>query len=260
VRSDAELPPENVSPPRPAEVSKMIDTHYGRFEHVGLPNFLQTLVAKVVRHVDKPYRLRAVDVGCGVGRATFELGRYFKFALGIDISTAHINIPLKMLEKSFVNYESPEEGEIKSLQSRTLMEMELEHAMKNVEFLQNDVAIIAPEQRDFNLVLCANILDQIAQPRRFLEEIPDRMAPGGILVIASTNEWNPKKSDKSVWLGGYVDELKNEEVRSIDGLVEVLSRTFEPVEKPFDLPFAEKVNARRFDYRISEVTVWRKLL
>ena len=32
---------------------------------------------------------------------------------------------------------------------------------------------------------------------------------------------NAKRSDKSVWLGGYIDELKNEEVRSIDGLTEV---------------------------------------
>lgn len=74
VHSDAELASEDVVrvPPRPIELSRMIDTHYGRFEHLGLANFHHRLVQKAVQNVDAGNRydlyenLSFVSVWCPI--------------------------------------------------------------------------------------------------------------------------------------------------------------------------------------------------
>ena len=48
-------------------------------------------------------------------------------------------------------------------------------------------------------------------------------------------------------------------MRTLDTLVELLTPALRMVGAVENMPFAEKVNSRRFDYRVTEVTVWEKV-
>ena len=61
---------------------------------------------------------RALDLGCSVGRASFELAREFGFVNGLDFSARFIRIAYQMQEKGVLRYELPEEGEIVSYHER----------------------------------------------------------------------------------------------------------------------------------------------
>lgn len=55
---------------------------------------------------------------------------------------------------------------------------------------QADACNLDPRYKGFDVVLAANLLEHIAYPRRFLQEIPSRINAGGLLVIASTFAWD----------------------------------------------------------------------
>ena len=55
---------------------------------------------------------RALDVGCAVGRSSFELARSFDDVIGIDFSHAFIAKCNALKNNGFCNYVLPGEGEL----------------------------------------------------------------------------------------------------------------------------------------------------
>lgn len=55
---------------------------------------------------------RALDIGCSVGRSTFELAADFEEVTGIDYSQAFIDKANELKEKGTVSYRMPVEGDI----------------------------------------------------------------------------------------------------------------------------------------------------
>ena len=55
---------------------------------------------------------RALDVGCGVGRSSFELAKHFKTVLGIDFSQAFVDRCNELKKHGQSTYCLPSEGEI----------------------------------------------------------------------------------------------------------------------------------------------------
>ena len=55
---------------------------------------------------------RALDIGCAVGRSTFELARCFKEVIGIDISQRFIDAADQMKRDKAIEYELKVEGDI----------------------------------------------------------------------------------------------------------------------------------------------------
>jgi len=55
---------------------------------------------------------RALDVGCGVGRATFELARVYDEVVGIDYRKSFINTCLVLRDNGRLGYTAQRHGEI----------------------------------------------------------------------------------------------------------------------------------------------------
>ena len=55
---------------------------------------------------------RALDIGCAVGRASFELARSFDEVVGIDFSSAFVARCNEMKYAGLSNYVMPHEGEL----------------------------------------------------------------------------------------------------------------------------------------------------
>ncbi|HEX9079161.1 MAG TPA: putative 4-mercaptohistidine N1-methyltransferase, partial [Desulfuromonadaceae bacterium] len=197
----------------------------------------------------------ALDLGCAVGRASFELARGgFARVTGLDFSTRFFRLAARMQEEGYLRYAFPEEGEVVSFHEVGLKELGLEEVRERVQFYQADACNIPEKFGGFDLVLAANLLDRLYSPRRFLATIHHHMNRGGLLVITSPYSWSEEFTRKEEWLGGYREA--GEPVWTLDGLKAALSERFRMVGEPRDIPFVIRETRRKFQHSIAEVTAW----
>ena len=57
---------------------------------------------------------RALDVGCGVGRTTFELARVYDEVVGIDYSKSFVDTCIVLLDKGRLGYTAQRQGDLVS--------------------------------------------------------------------------------------------------------------------------------------------------
>ena len=238
-----------------AAVSQYCEAHYGRsYYHV--PNFPAQLAAICFGHARQRRRRTALDLGCAVGRAAFELAREFDFVTGIDFSARFIRIALQLKEKGNAYYGLVEEGEIVSYHEARLAELGLDRVAERVEFFQGDATNLKPQFTGYDLVLAANLLDRLYDPKGFLASIHERVNVGGLLVMASPYTWLEEFTKKENWPGGI--RKAGEPYWTIDALGELLAPHFVMLEAPQDVEFVIRETRRKFQHTLSEVTVWER--
>ena len=230
------------------------DAHYGP-EHFGVANFAQSCAAVCLKLTEGRRRGHALDLGCAVGRASFELARGgFQRVTGLDFSTRFFRLATRMQEEGYLRYAIPDEGELVSYHEVTLAELALDSVRDRVDFAQADACNLPEKFTGYDLILAANLIDRLYSPRRFLTTIHERLNPGGLLVITSPYTWLEEFTKKEEWLGGYKEAGEN--VTSLEGLTKALSPRFRMLGKPRDLPFVIRETRRKFQHSIAELTVW----
>jgi hypothetical protein len=78
---------------------------------------------------------------------------------------------------------------------------------------------------------------------------------GGIVIFASPFSWSDQYTSKSAWLGGRLED--GVDVYSEEGLRTALDGEFELIHRE-DFPFMIREHRRKFEYVVSDVTVWRR--
>ncbi len=230
------------------------DAHYGE-EQFGVANYAQTCAEISLEFMEGRRKGHALDLGCAVGRASFELARGgFQRVTGLDFSTRFFRLATRMQEEGYLRYAFPEEGEILSFHEASLSELGLAGLRERVEFYQADACNLPEKFTGYDLVLAANLIDRLYSPRRFLTSVHERMNPGGVLVITSPYTWLEEFTKKEEWLGGYKEAGEN--VFSLDGLTEALSPHFSMIGTPRDVPFVIRETRRKFQHSIAELTAW----
>jgi 5-histidylcysteine sulfoxide synthase/putative 4-mercaptohistidine N1-methyltranferase len=230
------------------------DAHYGA-EHFGVANFPATCAKLCLELMERRTKGDALDLGCAVGRASFELARGgFQRVTGLDFSTRFFRLAARMQEEGYLRYAFPEEGEILSFHEISLADLGLEGVRERVEFYQADACNLPEKFTGYDLVLAANLIDRLYSPRRFLATIHERINPGGLLVIISPYTWLEEFTKKDEWLGGYKDAGEN--VTSLEGLNSALAPRFRLLGEPRDIPFVIRETRRKFQHTIAEMTVW----
>lgn len=236
-----------------ALTAQYCDAHYGP-EHLGVPNFPKICASICLELTEGRPRRHALDVGCAVGRASFELARGFDQVTGLDFSSRFFRLAASMQQEGYLRYALPEEGEVLSYQELTLTALGLEEVQDKARFYQADACNLPDRFTGYDLVLAANLIDRIYSPRRFLEEIRGRINPGGLLVITSPYSWSEQFAKKEEWLGGYRESGEN--VWTLEGLTRLLSPHFRMLGEPRDLPFVIRETRRKFQHSVAEMTVW----
>lgn len=237
-------------------VSQYCEAHYGQ-TFFDVPNFPASCAALCLQQMQGRPKGRALDIGCSVGRASFELAREFDFVHGLDFSARFIRIAYQMQEKGVLRYELPEEGEIVSYHERRLAELDLAQTVARVEFYQADAQNLKPQFSGYDLVLAANLLDRLSKPAKFLATIHERLNEGGLLVIASPYTWLEEFTSRENWIGGFRKD--GEPYTTLAGLQDHLKAHFSLMAEPLDLPFVIRETGRKFQHSISQVTVWQKI-
>ncbi|WP_224984033.1 5-histidylcysteine sulfoxide synthase [Geomonas agri] len=236
-----------------ALTAQYCDAHYGP-EHFGVPNFAKACADVCLEVTSGRARGHALDLGCAVGRASFELARGFDRVTGIDFSSRFFRLAARMQEEGYLRYALPEEGDIVSFHELSLEELGLAPLRDRVQFYQGDACNLPDKFSGYDLVLAANILDRLYSPRRFLAAIRGRINPGGLLVLVSPYTWLEEYTKKEEWLGGYREA--GEPVWTLDALKAELAPHFRMLGEPRDVPFVIRETRRKFQHGISELTVW----
>jgi putative 4-mercaptohistidine N1-methyltranferase len=238
-----------------AAVSQYCEFHYGS-TYFGVPNFAAQCVAACCRYTQDRPRRRALDLGCAVGRASFELAREFEFVTGIDFSARFIRVALQLKEEGAAHFELVEEGDIVSYREIRLSELGLDRVPGGVEFFQGDATNLKPQFTGYDLILAANLIDRLSDPKRFVETIHERLNPGGILVISSPYTWLEEFTKKEHWLGGF--RRGGEPQLTLDALRELLSPHFVMLDAPQNVEFVIRETRRKFQHTVAELTVWQR--
>lgn len=237
-----------------ALAAQYCDAHYGPV-HFDVPNFAVAMAGICLEQMKGRTMGHALDLGCAVGRAAFELAKGgFGQVTGLDFSTRFFRLATRMRDEGFLRYAFPEEGEIVSFHEIGLKDLGLDGVRDRVRFSQADACNIPDKFTGYDLVLAANLIDRLYSPRKFLTTIHERMNPGGLLVITSPYTWLEEYTKKEEWLGGYREA--GEPVWTLDGLKEALAPHFTMLGEPRDVPFVIRETRRKFQHTVAEVTVW----
>jgi len=240
-----------------AAVSQYVEFHYGK-QHLGVNNF-PVAVARIALDAMKGRPLRrALEIGCAVGRTSFELARDCPDVTGLDFSARFIQVGVQLRTKESYSYALTEEGDLKSYHTVHLRDLNLGDAARNVQFFQGDACNLKPLYTGYDLVVAANLIDRLYQPRNFLADIGDRIERGGLLVLTSPYTWLTEHTPREEWLGGL--KRNGETWTALDALQEILKPHFRLQDgSPFDLPFVIRETARKFQHSIAQVTIWERL-
>jgi putative 4-mercaptohistidine N1-methyltranferase len=209
-----------------------------------------------MRHVPSDRRRRCLDIGCSVGRSAFEFGRFFEQVDAIDFSARFIQSGVRLQQGDEVLYEVPTEGELTVGRATSLIRLGLADAAPRVSFMQGDACNLKPIFTDYDLVFAGNLIDRLYDPALFLDVIASRIPPGGMLAISSPYTWLEEYTPKSKWLGGRREH--GEPLDTFEGLTRSLTGCFTLVHRE-ELPFVIRETARKHQYTIADLTIWRRL-
>jgi 5-histidylcysteine sulfoxide synthase/putative 4-mercaptohistidine N1-methyltranferase len=235
-------------------LSEYAEFHFGDI-YLDVPNFPKALADIAMAAMGDQPMGRALDIGCAVGRSSFELAKQFDHVTGIDFSARLINLGVHLQRQGVIRYSIVDEGELALYKERRLSDFSDQATAEKIEFMQGDACNLKPHYEGYDLVLAANLIDRLYEPALFLETIHERMNVGGVLMITSPYTWLEEHTNKDNWVGGR--KVDGENVSTLDGLKAMLAPHFDLIEGPRAVPFVIRETSRKFQHTLSEATLWR---
>jgi putative 4-mercaptohistidine N1-methyltranferase len=196
---------------------------------------------------------RALDLGCAVGRSTFELSRWASEVLGIDLSHRFIAAANRVRETGRIEIRRVEEGELITQFTR---ELPSELRRECCRFEIGDATALPNNIGQFDVVLAANLIDRVQSPDNLLHSFSALVRPGGHLILSSPYTWLEEFTPKSAWLGGRYDAGGNAK-STLSGIKETLLGAFD-LKVTKELPFLIREHTRKFQWSVAQATVWQR--
>lgn len=230
--------------------------HFGWGDNaLGVENYPSTCAKIALEYMkDKPKR-KAFDIGCAIGRSTFELARGFDEVIGVDFSARFVQEAESLKQNAVLRYTMPTEGELESFHEVNLSNFDLEEERSKVSFWQADACNLKPLYKGFDLIFGGNLIDRLYDPKKFLDSLAERLNDKGMLILTSPYTWQKESTPKEKWIGGYKRDGEN--VTTLDGLKEILGKEFRLIDTK-DVPFVIQETARKHQYTIAQMSIWEK--
>lgn len=191
---------------------------------------------------------RALDLGCAVGGASFHLAGLCGHVLGIDFSPSFVRAAQALLAEGRLAYAYPVVG---AQQAEAEARVTVPDGVE-LDFEVGDAQALRPDLGSFDLVLAANLLCRLPEPRRFLERLPALVRPGGQLILTTPQTWLEAYTPREHWVGAG-----EEGTSTLEALQALLGATFE-LKLRRDLPFVIREHSRKFQWSVAEGTRWRR--
>lgn len=236
-------------------ISQYLEFHYGD-SYFGVSNYPKACIDAILQLAEGMQLERAFDVGCAVGRSSFELARTIPHVDALDFSTRFIRNALNLRQHGQLRYLITQEGELTILKQANLAELGLDATADRVHFSQGDACNLKPLYQDYDLVFAGNLIDRLYEPAKFLSTIHERIRLGGLLALTSPYTWLEEYTEKQHWIGGHKENGEN--LTTLDGLQRILREHFEPFCEPLDVPFVIRETARKYQHSIAQLTLWKR--
>jgi SAM-dependent methyltransferase len=221
--------------------------HYGRDAEVLPWDFgPQTALGFAKRTVSEliagPVQGDALDLGCAVGRSSFELADLgCRSVIGIDYSHSFAQAAEKIARGEAISYQRLEEGS-----AMTTLTAQMP-ANRKLQFEQGDAMDLRPDLGHFDVVHAANLLCRLTEPQRLIARLPLLVKPGGQLLLTTPCTWLADYTPPANWPAGSTREW----------LIEQLAHDF-TLEHEQDLPFLIREHARKYQWTVAWGTRWRR--
>lgn len=187
---------------------------------------------------------RGLDVGCAVGRSTFEMARECDHVLGVDFSQSFIDAAGTLCQGGEIRYDRLEEA---TLTTPFVARAPEGLPRDGVAFAQGDAMDLPAELGAYDRVHAANLICRLAEPLRFLRRLPDLVKPGGELVLATPCTWLAEFTPPDAW-----------PPRDTFGWLRAELEPAFSLQSHVDEPFLIRETARKFQWSTAMLTVWRR--
>jgi putative 4-mercaptohistidine N1-methyltranferase len=230
--------------------------HYGTPEQLcpllpearGACGFPVRCVTEPLRHLRLDKTACALDLGCAVGRSSFELARHFDEVTGIDFSARFIDAARAMQRDGAMTIHAPREG---IATDEFHLSLPGDIPRHRARFEQGDACNLRTDLGTFDFVLMANLVDRLPDPARCLAQLPALIAPRGWLVLTSPYTWLEEYTPRERWLDRG------------DGTLAALRAHLAPafsLHHNFDLPMLIRDHRRKYQWTVTEASVWQREL
>lgn len=241
-------------------VAEYLLLHYGKpgevcpwpFVPEGALDFPKRLVTEFPEFEEQDFSGHALEVGCATGRTCLELSRTFSSVEGMDFSQAFIEVAKAVQSGKLSNFEAPGEGDSSS---SFKIAGDQSWNPERINFQTGDACSLPEYGKKFEILIAANLICRLPEPEKFLVRLPDLLAPEGLLLITSPYTWLDQFTPRKHWLGGY--ESNGRKARTLETLQNKLEDSFSLLRTK-DMPFMIREHARKFQWSVTEASLWRR--
>lgn len=192
-----------------------------------------------------PADARALDLGCAVGRSSFELARHCREVVGIDYSQAFIDAARRLAANGRHPATRLDEG---AATTPLDVSVDPEIDRSRVTFEQGDAQNLRDNIGRFDCIIACNLICRLPEPLRLLRRLPDLLKPGGQLFITTPFSWLEAYTPPENWLGDGAQD-------SFVGLRTELAPSC-ALDARWDMQFLIREHARKFQYSIAQASRW----
>ena len=142
----------------------------------------------------------AIDVGCSVGRTTFELAQHCDGpVLGIDTNFSMLRLAQRIMRDGVVEYPRRRGGIVYDRRSYPAQF----DASDRVDFWACDAMALPFPADSFGMAAALQVLDAVASPYRLLESVNAMLQTTGVAILASPYDWSHNATPIEAWIGGH---------------------------------------------------------
>jgi 5-histidylcysteine sulfoxide synthase len=194
---------------------------------------------------------RALDMGCAVGGATFELAKHFKHVVGIDTSSAFIEMATKIQNMNTGESLSDLTDDTKIWNELPIFpnSISLSDVKTKLNFVTGDACTWnSSSEIAFDVILATNLLCRVNDPGALLDNISRLLQVGGTVLFTTPFSWKEVFTPASKWI---TDGKSFKDV--------MVQRNFELLFEGQDF-FLLPEHKRKYELVLPLVTVWKKTM
>lgn len=192
---------------------------------------------------------RALDLGCAVGRSTFELSKHYGEVIGIDYSSSFITAANTIKDDGQIPYSRKDHGDH---YTELHAKRPPDSRPQNIHFETGDACHLREDLGSFDLLLAANLLCRLPDPMLLIKRLPTLVNTGGTLLITTPYTWLEEFTPKNNWIGATPKTGS-----STDGLKNLLSDNFDLIHTQ-DMPFLIREHERKYQWSVAQGTRWKR--
>ncbi|MEW6076651.1 MAG: methyltransferase domain-containing protein [Thermodesulfobacteriota bacterium] len=156
----------------------------------------------------------ALDIGCSVGRLSFELSKTHSRVIGIDTSVSFIKTARDLMKRKALEFDLVIEGLLTEKRSGQL---DPAFRLDRVEFIVADALALPFRKQAFAAVTSINILEKVAVPLKHLANVNRVLQKNGAMFVFSDPfSWDESVSPPDLWLSAGTNG--NGRLRGIDSI------------------------------------------